>query len=431
MICRNSDTWLRKIYYRLSLTISAPLLLIAAVVPLAQAQAQEPAASTCVPTPGTATVTGWAGKSWVMIGAQMTDDIAAKAPFDMRYVYLAGKLPDQGDACKSCASNCTVGGVSTARGGDWWGCWQSTQLPPGAYVRDLISAANARGQIPFFTYYIFLQASGATEGTKEISKANDATFMKRYYNDFRFFLNQIGPNNKAIIHVEPDFWGYARQYNSSTPANINAAVATANIPDCGTAPNILPNTLAGMGQCLIAMAHKYAANARISLHASPWNISLNKSSSYNIEGDAQATANFLNAAGGGDLVITDLADRDADYYRIVLRQNEWWDATNKTLPNFSQYLRWVTALTAAMQKPGLLWQVPLGNSKQTNKNLHWKDNRLEYFFGHMSEVALANVVGIAYGAGQDQQTSPSTDGGLLVSQTNAYVNGGGTPACTQ
>ncbi len=357
----------------------------------------------------------------------MTDDVAAKAPFDLRYVYLAGQVPDQGDACNSCTSNCTVGGVSTSnsRGGNWWGCWQWDQLPPGAYVRDLITAAKAKAQIPMFTYYLFLQASGASEGKGEISKASDARFMKRYYNDFRFFLKQIG-SNKAIVHVEPDFWGYGRQVNSN-PANLPAAVANANGTDCAG----LPNTLAGMGRCMIAMGHKYAPNAQIGLHASPWNISLNKNASYNIEADAQAAASFLTAAGGGDLVVSDLADRDADYYRIVQGRNEWWDATNKTLPNFTQYLRWVTALTAAMQKPALLWQVPVGNANQNNSALHWKDNRLAYFFGHMADLAKANVAGIAYGAGEEQQTNPSSDGGLLVAQTKSYVNAGGTAACAQ
>jgi hypothetical protein len=31
--------------------------------------------------------------------------------------------------------------------------------------------------------------------------------------------------------------------------------------------------------------------------------------------------------------------------------------------------------------PALYWQTPLGNSMQTNTTNHYKDNRVDYFFG--------------------------------------------------
>jgi len=59
----------------------------------------------------------------------------------------------------------------------------------------------------------------------------------------------------------------------------------------------------------------------------------------------------------------------------------------------------------------------------------WKDNRVDYFFGHMNEVAAAHGAAIAFGAGEGSQTDPSTDGGNLVSKVNAYKNGGGQASC--
>ena len=38
----------------------------------------------------------------------------------------------------------------------------------------------------------------------------------------------------------------------------------------------------------------------------------------------------------------------------------YWDDTNQTLPNFSQHLRWVGALTDELQLPAIWWQTPLG-----------------------------------------------------------------------
>src|SRR5258707_702829 len=67
-------------------------------------------------------------------------------------------------------------------------------------------------QIPMVTYYQILQASGVAEGSAEVTMAaTNQTFMSRYYADWRFLLQKIGPS-VAILHVEPDFWGYAEQY---------------------------------------------------------------------------------------------------------------------------------------------------------------------------------------------------------------------------
>jgi hypothetical protein len=69
--------------------------------------------------------------------------------------------------------------------------------------------------------------------------------------------------------------------------------------------------------------------------------------------------------------------------------------------------------------------MPLGNASQNNTTNHWKDNRLDYFFAHWDELAAAHVLGAAFGAGQGDQTLPSTDGGNLIAKTKAYVASGG------
>ena len=66
---------------------------------------------------------------------------------------------------------------------------------------------------------------------------------------------------------------------------------------------------------------------------------------------------------------------------------------------------------------------------QGNTTNHWQDNRVDYFFAHMSELAAAHVLGAAFGAGAGDQTLPETDGGNLVAKTNAYVSGGGQSFC--
>jgi hypothetical protein len=371
------------------------------------------------------------GKSSVLMGATMADSTASAAAWDARYIYLAGGLFDGSAPCASCASGCNAAGHScanTAGGCAWWGCWQYDQVPPGGYARDFVAGAKSRGEVPWFTYYELLHASGLPEGTAQVPALNDAAFLTRYLGDFRFLLQQIG-GDAAFVHVEPDFWAYAQRV-SSNPHSIPAKVREAAPADCGTEEE----SLAGVVHCLIAMTRKYAPHARIGLHASPWatgtDVSLNTNASLDVGAEARKVATFLSAAGAGasDFVATDASDRDAGYYASIGRQT-WWDATNATLPSFHQELAWVKALAEAMQLPVFFWQVPVGNSSQANATDHWKDNRVEYFYAHAGELAAAHVAGALFGAGAGGMTTPETDSGVLLGREQAYVSAGGQPLC--
>ena len=80
-------------------------------------------------------------------------------------------------------------------------------------------------------------------------------------------------------------------------------------------------------------------------------------------------------------------------------------------------------------KPIVWWQVPVGNANMPNAGMQWKDNRVDYLFAHMDEVAAAHGVAVFFGAGNGQQTTPENDGGNLVAKVKAYEAGGGQPAC--
>ena len=371
------------------------------------------------------------GKTHLLAGASMEDAVAKQAPFDLRYIYLAGWIFDQAGPCASCASGCSSGGQSCAGGGcAWWGCWQWDQVAPGQYVRDFLAQVMADKQIPMITYYELLHGSGVAEGKPEITVAAvDAAFIKRYLGDWRFVLQQIG-TKQVLLHIEPDLWGYAQQAGSD-PTKLAAAVASANPTDCAT----LPNTIAGLGRCMIAMVRKYAPGARVGLHASAWasgiDVSLNTSSTLDVKGEAQKVGTFLLACGAadGDNVVVEASDRDAGYYDSI-GQNRWWDATNTKLPDFDQHFTWAAALSQKVGRPLLWWQLPVGNMSLSNTSGQWKDNRVDYFFVHTQQVAAAGGIGMAFGSGASGQTSPSTDNGNLVAKVKAYSTGGGQPpAC--
>ena len=241
-------------------------------------------------------------------------------------------------------------------------------------------------------------------------------------------MQKIG-THAALLHIEPDFWGYVEQLNSD-PHAVPAKVTTANGTDCAG----YENSASGFAKCMIHMVRVYAPSAKVGVHASAWGTKFdtfgNSDAKLDVLGEAQKMSTFLTAlgAGDGDFIVTDPSDRDAGYYQSTGR-NTWWDDTNATLPNFHQAFTWTKAVAEAMKLPVVLWQIPVGNMKLDNTTDHWTDNRLDYFFAHMDEVVAAHVVGLFFGAGAGGMTTPETDGGNFVAKTSAYRAAGGSRVC--
>lgn len=358
--------------------------------------------------------TPFMGRNKLLVGFAGNDSSVTAAPFDMRYRYF-NSAPFSTYNHANCMLNVTAGCSG-------WLSWQEQGVPGGLYATRHVQASQAATwqgapspQIPVFTYYMVLPASGLPEGTAEVAAINDPTFLTTYFNDWRFLLQKIG-TSQAMLHVEPDFWGYVRAINSN-PAAVPAKVTQSNPIDCGNAAQY-PDNAAGFAQCMIHMVRTYAPNATVGLHVSPW--------TFDQAGDGQAVATFLQALGAdqGDFIVSDPSDRDAGFYETVLSQPwRWWDDAKA-----ATYLAWTKTVTDQVGKPMVLWQIPVGNSSGDNTTSHYKDNRVEYFFSHMGELRDANVVGLMFGAGEGQQTTPESDGGLLFcSATQDYVQGLGGP----
>lgn len=358
-----------------------------------------------------------------------TDAVASSLKLDARYIYLSGGVGDAAP-CASCAQACTTRGASCASGGcGWWGCWQSDAVPPGEYLRRFLQRTAQDGQLPVITYYELLHSAGTSEGAAEIEALKDVALMQRYYEDWRFVLQTIGAQ-KALLHLEPDLWGYA-QKTGQPPSAIAAAVASANPTDC---PD-LPNTVAGFGRCLIRMARTHAPNAKVGLHASAWATSVdvmqNDSPALDVAAVARTTATFLRAAGAtdGDFIVVEASDRDAAFY-TAQGQQRWWDETNATLPNFHQAFAWVKALSEELALPNLWWQLPVGHSGMADQALKYSDNRVDYFFAHPQEITSAHGFAMLFGAGEKTQTNLTTDDGYFAARSAAYFAAGAPVACT-
>jgi len=374
---------------------------------------------------------GWAGRTRLLVGVAAGDAAVAAAPYDIRYQYLAAGVAPGAGPCASCSAFC----------GSWWGCWQDWARPPGQFVRDFVARNEAAGRIPMLTYYQLLQSMSApSEGAGEVAAVADPSLLARYLADWRFLLDQVG-QRKALLHVEPDFWGYA-EHRDADPARIPAAVSAAADPACAG----LPDSVAGLGRCMIRMARARAPNARVGLHASAWASGYDcyTSACPGAAAEGARVGAWLRAAGAdeGDFLGADMSDRDADWYLLgpapSPHENRWWDATNRTEPSFTRAFAWTRAMAEAAGRPVIFWQTPVGNSSCQNRTWagsggellgEWRDNRVEYLFAHMGEVAAAHAVGVAYGAGAEGNTTPETDHGVLAAATAAYAASGGAALC--
>ncbi len=371
------------------------------------------------------------GKTSVMLGASMQDATGNLAPFDGRYQYLAGGFFDGTDPCDSCATGCTSNGASCASantaGCGWWGCWQWDQDPPGQYILNFMSITDsatyngqAHPQIPMFSYYEVLPGSGVSVGLAEVPTLSNQAFLHKYFADFRFVLQKVG-NHLALLHIEPDFWGYVEE-SGNDPHAMPAPVAGANPSDCSS----FENSIAGVGHCLISMVRKYAPNAKVGLHASGWgtttNVLSNTDASLDVASEGNKLGKFLIALGAadGDFIATDMSDRDAGFYQKQ-GLDTWWDPTNATLPNFHQAFAWAKSVSDTINKPIVWWQIPVGNMSQNDTLMHYRDNRVDYLFSHLDEVVAANGAALFFGAGEVQQTTPETDGGNLIAKVQAYA----------
>jgi len=126
----------------------------------------------------------------------------------------------------------------------------------------------------------------------------------------------------------------------------------------------------------------------------------------------------------------EMSDRDAGF------NTRWWDDTDTTLPDFAQAIAWVERLGAGLGLAPLWWQVPYGHVGLENMcdmsvmppYGRWEDNRVAYVFDHPERFAAAGSLGVAFGAGEGCQTTPTTDDGYFVGRAAGYYAlGAGRP----
>ncbi|MDX2965326.1 RICIN domain-containing protein [Streptomyces acidiscabies] len=383
----------------------------ASPAPSAPRPSSSPSSASPTPTAGGgSSTTRFMGSDKILIGGSMTDASANAAPFDMRYAYIHSQPAPSSEAYT--ASRCK------AEWSAWWGCWGGTSTAPGNQVtwQDAQAAkatyqGKSRPQKYLWTWYSLRDlgdAAGEGDGPGEVKAINRTDLLTKYLNDYRFFLQKIGTSQDAI-DLEPDFWGFARSLGNlhQVPAQVTAS----NPTDCGSQEN----SASGLAQCLISMARKYAPNTAVGLHLS----------CFNWESDLQACVKDYADLGAknADFLATDVSDRDAGWYAQPAHggSDHFWNDQKAAAS-----LKFWKTMAESVGKPVVLWQIPVGNMAGNNTPGHFKDDKVDWFFGHMDQVANAHIAGLMFGAGWTEQTTPETDGGNLINKTIAYRNAGGT-----
>lgn len=320
------------------------------------------------------------------------------------------------------------GGVGSAA--NWTG-WE----PGATYPKSYAINASSKGYTPVFSYYQMLYGGAACtscgEAQQDLTNLNSPAVMKAYFEDFATLMKRLGTGTydgvagfgqDAIVHVEPDLSGYAETASlfsascfglcsavGNTPANVKAAVASSGFALAAG----YPNTFQGFNETLLRLRDTYAPNVRLGAHVSNWatGYDLNSSTSALLNGTTLGTQAGTFAALSGttytngthstyDLVVNDVSNKDAGYYKYVLGKPRFWDQDNTVFPNFHRWEDYVKAVTTAAGKKAVVWQVPIGNQLYASVNNtpgHYQDNRVEYFFNHVAELKAAGIVGAMFG----------------------------------
>jgi hypothetical protein len=395
-----------------------------------------------LPTAGSAAATPRLPHAWPKrLGIGLTDGpgdaraLRRSAPFTFRYQYLAG-------------------GVNT---GDGWPTWN----PDGTFASMYLRESMAARVIPVFTLYTIRQSlPGRDVGDElkaDLGNLSDRSTMRDWYAGARLLFQRIG-KARAVVHVEPDLWGYGEQAAHGDDAStVPAVVASSGDSDLAG----LPDTMAGFAQAVVRLRDRYAPNVILGYHLSVWgtnvDIALQDPPNAQVDRLARRAAHFYRSLGARfDVTFAEFSDRDSAFKQIVYGDGgaSWWNAAD-----FARDIRFDRGFSSAAGQRIVKWQIPLGNTLMRAMDDTWghfRDNRVQWLLGpngrtHLRRYAAAGVIALLFGGGADGTTcacdaqhdgvtnpppkhgntrpslSADDDGGYFRAQVRAYYRRGALP----
>jgi len=365
--------------------------------------------------------------------------LVRRAPYGIRWAYLSGGAGDR----------------------DSWVNWREGD---GSYATAFVKDSFAHGTVPFLSYYVLQQTTGVKhhvdEQRKVIAGLRRGATVRRVVRDLRRALQRIakaGPG-AVVLQVEPDLWGYAQQRHGDdarrTPVSVRAVG--------GPLVKGLPNDLSGLARLVTRIRDRDAPHVMLAYPVSIWgtnkDIVGSKPDAKELDRMVRASTRFWRTAGRPfDLLTFEYANRTTGYMRRVdglsAADTEWSAVDHERL------LTYVRGVLRDVPRPGVLWQVPPGNTVMAamdDSPGHYRDDKVQTLLGRpgrpllrrFRDAGIAAVLfgsafpddtcacdarrdGITDGSGGPapnpagrRSTSTDDDGGYLAEQTARYVRGG-------
>lgn len=331
--------------------------------------------------------------------------MAAGPRVKLRYQYLAG-------------------GVNTDHPWTAWG---------DHFVEDYIRESRAAGLTPVFTFYEIRQSEpGGSMAEVEGVLANlrNRSTMRAYFENLRELMRRIastGPG-PVVVHVEPDMWGYLQAGFGDDAGRAPVEVGSTGLPELAG----LPDSAAGLAQAMLRLRDRGAPQVTLGYHVSIWgtgkDITISDESPAAVDALAARAATFYRSLGASfDVLFGEFADRTSGFAVAGGGdRSAWWNAAD-----FRRHARFFGGVHAALARPVVLWQIPLGNTVMRSVNNtpgHFQDNRVEWLlsprngWGHLRTYRDAGVVALLFGAGQGGDTTTSDGAGDGVTNP-APING--------
>jgi len=305
---------------------------------------------------------------------------------------------------------------------DTQGGWTTWNAPSGAYATYVMQQADSVAAVPMFTLFQF-----SADNLSDATSLGSASYMQAYWSDVTTLFKAIDAFGKPVlINVEPDFWGFVQAVVNSNYGGDPAKMPAVLSVDAACAA--MPANATSFAPCLMKLARKYAPKAAIGFPPTSWG------------GPTLASVvSFMNTMGTnqGDLLIMQTTDRDAGCREqaaltpdtaqadCVGGAGPWyWDEANQTHPNFQDNLAIAKTFHDGIGGlPIVWWQTPFGVPSATAGGTagHFRDNKVDYFLKHPSELVAVGALGVVFGAGAENQTTPSTDGGQYQTLSKQYL----------
>jgi hypothetical protein len=303
------------------------------------------------------------------------------------------------------------GGANTGKG---WSTWTKGG---GSFVSGFIDDSAAHDFLPVFSLYQ-LRESAPGNTMDEVSGfqanlSNTAT-MASYFKDVRLFFQKAGETGRTtVLQIEPDMWGYIER-RSADAAGVPVQVASTGLDELKG----LPNNASGLAQAFVRLRDKYARNVLLGYHLSAWGTGVDIADSDPSDARVDELAGiavdyFRSLHARFDLVFAEQDDRDSGYAEV--RDGDGgrskWDAAD-----FTRQARFLRGVSSGTGHSVVLWQLPLGNSKQNNTPKHYKDNRVETLLGPggaavRQAYVQAGVIAMLFGKAFDDATCACDDDG--------------------